>query len=179
MKHARHLFLVLFSLSACSRDELGKNPPPSRGAAPSAAPAASAGAPGAGDRSGSSIANAKALLPRAPVTFTVPCDGSPVYVGPFTLARDPERVVVRAEAKGTSKAQVCVTDAHWVDAKGGNPSIAGIPCVEDGRTEKATLSYEYSPGNGGASVNPVYWRIKLDGPKTAGCDTVQVTLSYP
>jgi hypothetical protein len=177
MKNVFAIVAAVVGLVACSRDDVGKTPPPTPKSAPSAAPAASGGAPGAGDRSGSSIANAKALVKGTPTTFTVPCDGSAVYVGPFTLTRDPEKLAVRAEAKGTSKAQVCMPDGHWVDAKGGNPSIASVPCVEDGKPAQTTLQYEYSPGNGGSNVTPVYWRIKHESAKPAGCDTITVTLT--
>lgn len=167
------------SVVACSRDEAGKTAPPTPKAAPSAMPVASGGAPGAGDRSGSSIANAKPLLKGTPTTFTIPCNGTPVYVGPFTLSRDPEKLVIRAEAKGTSANQVCTSDGHFVDAKDANPTVSSIPCVEGGKAQQAKLEYEYSPGNGGSGMTPVYWRVKSDGAKPAGCDTVVVTLSYP
>ncbi|MBS2020654.1 MAG: hypothetical protein JST00_47815 [Deltaproteobacteria bacterium] len=167
------------ALAACSRDEAAKNKPVATKPAATTVPAASAGAPGAGDRSGTSIANAKPVVPGVPTTFTLPCNASAVYVGPFSMSKDPETLVVNAEVKGTTKSQVCVVEGHWVDAKGGNPAIAGLPCVEGGVAQKTTLAYEYSPGNGGSGVNPVYWRIKLDAAKPAGCDTVEITLRTP
>lgn len=171
---------TLLSLSACPREG-----PPKGGATAKTTPpavtatASSAGAVGAGDRSGSSFANARPLPRGTSTTFSVPCSGAPVIVGPFSLTHDPERLVVRADAKGSSLAQVCVPDGHWVDAAGENAVVAGIPCVEGGRTVSTNLEYEYSPGNGGNAVNPVYWRVKLVDPKPAGCDTVTVTLALP
>lgn len=164
--------IVLAGLVACSRDEAAKKAPPTM-------PAGSAGAPGAGDRSGTSIANAKALTRGTPTTFTVPCNGAAVYVGPFALTRDPEKLVINADVKGTTNAQVCISSGHFVDAKDAHTGVAGIPCVEQGKPGSAKLVYEYSPGNGGNGATPVYWSVKHDEVKPPSCDTVTVTLTQP
>lgn len=178
MRRALAAVVGFAGLVACSRDDVAKSsPPPPKSAAPPAS--ASAVAPGAGDRSGTSIANAKALVRGTPTTFTVPCTGAAVYVGPFTLAHDPQKLVLQAEVKGTGKGQVCTPDGQFVDAKDQSPRVAGLPCVEEGKAQAVKLEYEYSPGNGGNAANPVYWRVKQESAKPAGCETVTVTLTHP
>lgn len=166
MRRAAPHLIVALALIGCSRAETKTK----------TEPAAAAGAPGAGDRSGKSIANARALVAGTPTVFQVPCTGEKVYVGPFTMRHDPERLVVRASVKGTSASQVCIHEGHWVDARGEHPAIAGLPCVEGAAATETKLEYEYSPGNGGSSMTPVYWQVRHSEPKPA-CETVTVTLS--
>lgn len=172
---------VAVTAAACTK----KDPPPAPTPAPppaapaSAAPAAKSdkGAPGAGDRSGKSIANAMALRPGAPLSFRASCSGAPLYVGPFTFTKSPEKLQIRAEVTGTSKEQICWGVAHFVDGAGARPSVAGLPCVENGQPHSTTLEYEYSPHNGGSDVTPIYWELKSDEKKPEGCHTVDVKLS--
>jgi len=182
-KHVLGGLLGLILSIGCTRSEPPKDAPAKPAATASVAPAATvsataSGAPGAGDKSGNPIANARPLLPGSPSTFTVPCSGQKLYVGPFSMKRDPERLVVRASVKSNSGVQVCATEGHWVDAKGQSPSVAGLPCAEGTKPVEAKLEYEYSPGNGGNAVNPVYWEVVHPSPK-ASCETVTVTLSMP
>lgn len=172
---------VAVTAAGCTKKE--EPVPTSPGSTPAApAPAAPAaksdkGAPGAGDRSGKSIANAMALRPGAPTTLRAACSGAPVYVGPFTFTKSPTKLELRAEVKGTSAAQICRGAAHFVDSAGGRPQVAGLPCVHDGKTETATIEHEYSPANGGSDVTPVYWELKNDEKKPEGCDTIDVKLT--
>lgn len=173
---------VAVTAAGCTKkqDPAPTAPPAATPAAPApAAPAAKSdkGAPGAGDGSGKSIANAMALRPGASASFRAACSGAPIYVGPFTFTKSPEKLQLRAEVKGTSAQQICRGTAHFVDSAGGRPAVAGLPCVHDGKTETATIEHEYSPANGGSDVTPVYWELKNDEKKPEGCDTIDVKLT--
>ncbi len=183
---ATHLLLLAAITAAMSIGCKNKEPPapapaplPAAPAPASAAPAAKSdkGAPGAGDRSGKSIANAMALRPGVPLSFRAPCSGAPLYVGPFTFTKSPEKLQVRAEVTGTSTEQICWGTAHFVDNVGARPVVAGLPCVEGGKPHTVTLEHEYSPHNGGSDVTPVYWELKNDEKKPEGCHTVDVKLT--
>lgn len=151
-------------------------PPPVASAAP--APAAS-GAPGAGDRSGKSIANAMPVVRGTPTKFRLPCSGAGVFVGPFAFTKSPEILSLRAEIKGTTGEQVCRGEAHFVDGAGGKPAVAGLPCVEGGNPAAVTLTHEHSPHNGGNDANPVFWHLRGGDPLPDGCGTLDVTLTLP
>lgn len=171
---------VALTAAGCTKKQEPVPPPAATPASPApAAPAAKSdkGAPGAGDRSGKSIANAMALRPGAPTTLRAACSGAPVYVGPFTFTKSPTKLELRAEVKGTSAAQICRGAAHFVDSAGGRPQTAGLPCVQDGKTVTATIEHEYSPHNGGSDVTPLYWELKNDEKKPEGCDTIDVKLT--
>ncbi|MBK6465394.1 MAG: hypothetical protein IPF92_30975 [Myxococcales bacterium] len=173
---------VAMTAAGCTKKQDPPPPPAATPAAPApAAPAAKSdkGAPGAGDRSGKSIANAMALRPGAPTTLRAACSGAPVYVGPFTFAKSPTKLELRAEVKGTSAAQICRGTAHFVDSAGKRPQTAALPCVQDGKPVTVTIEHEYSPHNGGSDVTPLYWELKNDEKKPEGCDTIDVKLTLP
>lgn len=163
--------LCLLLGTACKNDPPAADKP----AAPKAAPTANASAAGGGDKSGSSVPNARPLSKDAPTSFTVPCSGS-FFVGPFSLKKDPEQLVVQAKVKSVKGTQVC-PGGKWVDASGKFVAVAGLGCVENANVVDVKISYEYSPGNGGSSASTVYLSLEYPEPKPASCDSAQVTLS--
>lgn len=138
---------------------------------------ASLGTDGGGDRSGTSMANAKALQKGAPVTFTLTCSAT-TYVGPFRFTKDPETLVIQGHAKNASASQICV-GGEWLDGAGKAIGPSGIGCADGKGTTDGKPELEHSPGNGGNSANPVYLALRFSEPKPAGCPSIDVTLTLP
>lgn len=171
--------VLAFSLAvlACAK-EPRKEERPGAAASPAraaAAPPAASGAPGAGDKTGSSLANARALTQGSPVTFELPCD-APVVLGPFRFTRDPEKLAVHARARSLQGEQICV-GGSWVKATGAPAGGAGVGCPEGPHEAIQDVEYEYSPGNGGNDGNPVFLRFAHEPPRPKGCATVSLTLA--
>lgn len=187
LKQAQWVCPVLLVLGSASIAACSKDPPPTPSAPPTEVkpvaapaaekPAAPAGAPGAGDFSGSSIANAKALKPGVPLAVTLPCSGS-VFVGPFTFNKDPERVLIQTLGRSNSGGQECL-GGSWQDKSGTFLETAGFGCPEGTNTSPGTAQFDYSPGNGGHGANPVFLELKAPDGLAADCKPPTVTLTLP
>jgi hypothetical protein len=137
-----------------------------------------AGAPGAGDKSGSSSANAKELVKGKPVEVSVPCKGR-VYFGPFTFSKDPSKIELSAElVNDSSQDQICA-GGWWVDGAERFVENARIGCVEKKLPRKDTFAAEYSPHNGGSNANPIYLQLGFDEDQPDGCQSIRVKLNVP
>ena len=175
MKFDRLAPLVVLAFVAFKDKDAPKGAATSSTVANAPKPAAGAGTDGGGDRSGTSAANARALLKGAPVALKLDCKQT-VYFGPFQMAKDPETLTIKSTSKTPSGVQVCI-GSEFHDSKGAHVGGGAMGCVDGTHTGAGTAAYEYSPGNGGAGANPVYLSVKFAEPKPEGCPTVDLTLS--
>jgi len=184
MKSLMPLAVALLALSCGSKGSTTQSSSAAARAPNSSAPSASGvpvaegAAPGAGDKSGTSSANAKALEKGKPVDLVVPCKGK-TYVGPFTFSKDPSKLQIAVELKNESSQDQICAGGWWVDGAETFVENARIGCVEKALPRKETFSAEYSPHNGGSSANPVFLKLGFDEDQPDGCQSIKVKLSLP
>lgn len=167
--------VAVVALVACKAKDAPQGAATASTASNAPKPAAGQGTDGGGDRSGTSAANARALLKGAPVALKLDCKHT-VFFGPFQMAKDPETLTIKSTSKTPSGTQVCI-GSEFHDAKGTQVGGGAMGCVDSAHVVEGAATYEYSPGNGGAGANPVYLSVKFAEPKPEGCPSVDLTLS--
>ncbi len=168
-----HLFMpmVFMTLAGCNnaKEKPKEQPKPAGASTQSVTP----GSAGSGDGSGSSIANARALRPGAPVSFTLGCNAT-VYFGPFAFTKDPETLTFTSSIKSPTGSQICV-NGDFIDKSGAHAGGASIGCVDGEHVGGGKSTFEYSPGNGGNGTNPIYLKVSFNEAKPEGCPSLDVT----
>lgn len=173
--HLTPLVIVVALVGCKDKDAPQSTGPTSSTVANPSKPATGLGTDGGGDRSGTSVANARALLKGTPVALKLDCKQT-VFFGPFQMAKDPETLTIKSTSKTPSGAQVCI-GSEFHDPKGAHVGGGAMGCVDSAHAGTGAATYEYSPGNGGAGANPVYLSVKFADPKPEGCPSVDLTLS--
>jgi hypothetical protein len=153
--------LLCSTLLACAASSGG--PPPATPTAPAAA-------------TNTSIAAAMPLAPGTTAEVMLPCDGAPVYFGPFDFQAEGQAVKLTSTYASLSGAQICGGGA-WVDGQDAFIAVAGLGCVEGQAPWNGALDYAYAPGAGNSPANPVYLKLAVGEPRPAGCEASRVSLS--
>jgi len=175
MKSFVVVLVIVFAVGCKSSDKPESSSTARGSAAPSAA--ALAVAPGAGDKSGTSISNAMAVEPGKTATGLFPCGGS-LVMGPFSFTQEPTKVRLNVTAKNTSTNQACL-GGSWVDGKGKFISVAGIGCLDPGTSHEATVEIEYSPNSGGINANPMYLDLRYGQATPPNCKPLPLEIRLP